>query len=222
MINLLNWVIPRKGLVINFDQWKPGNPLWVTGSSGDGKSTVAWKLARQYHAEVITSDIVLCRLGWTEDKFNSFLNGTSKDADAFKMKATGSPAMDYVMMYPELPHGQKDPETKCIIDSVVVPEVLKFYKWLMTELESNPKYRDKLYIIEGCDICKLDPEVMKHKPLILLGGSRLISFWRRVRRNCEEKGCSKLTSIRKYMRKYNIQNKHLDLDKEAFRKALKR
>ena len=219
MSKIMDWIYLRKDLILNISEWGPGNPLWITGASGDGKSTMTEKLAEEMHATVITSDIVLCRMGWTKEKVDEHLSGnfTSKGADAYKIDFNNmTPAVKYVLSHPELPYGQKDPITKCIKDEVVIPELLKFYGWLMEELKDD----DKMYIIEGCDICHMDPEVMINKPLIVMGGSRLRSFYRRCKRNCEEKGCSMLTSVKKYIRKYKIQNEKLDDSKDHFRHSL--
>ena len=55
------------------ENWAPGDPLWITGSSGDGKSTLAEKMATENHAIVINSDIVLCRMLWTKEKYEKVL-----------------------------------------------------------------------------------------------------------------------------------------------------
>lgn len=42
-----SYIISKKNYEINMDKWKPGTPLWITGSSGDGKSTYANQLAKE-------------------------------------------------------------------------------------------------------------------------------------------------------------------------------
>lgn len=84
----------------------------------------------------------------------------------------------------------------------------------------NPKYKNKLYIIEGCDICLLDPNIMSAKPLIIVGGSRLRSLWRRSKRDSVKKDRSILQSVFKYIKNYNVTNRNLDDHKDNFRKSM--
>ena len=215
-----SWIIQKGDLQINMENWAPGDPLWITGSSGDGKSTLAEKMATESHAIVINSDIVLCRMLWTKEKYEKVLKTkTIPGSDVWKFNLD-SPAWDYVASHPNLPFGAKDPITHSTIDSITQPEIIAFYHWLMVELKSNPKYKDNLYIIEGCDICLLDPNVMATKPLIIMGGSRLQSLWRRVKRNVKDKNASYIESIFKYLKKYNYQAKRLDDDKDNFRRDI--
>ncbi len=99
--------------------------------------------------------------------------------------------------------------------------MLDFYKWLLKELKTNSKYKKTLYIIEGSDICNMDAETMVKEPLIIVGGSRLRSLWRRAKRDSEEKNCPIFKSVSKYVRKYGTHNRRIDDNKDAFRKAVK-
>lgn len=216
-----SWFVTQNDLRINFEQWAPGNPLWITGASGDGKSTLANKLANERHATIITTDVVLCRMGWSQEKFEDMMkNGANADSSAHNMVLASGPAIDYVMAHPELPRNAKDTNTRAFKSEITDPEMLKFCTWLMTELSTNPKYKNTLYIIEGCDICLMDPSIMSTKPLIIVGSSRVQSFIHRVRRDIDGKGRDVLPTIFKHLRKYNLQAKRLDDNKDIFRNAI--
>lgn len=220
-----NWLIIKKDFNINIDQWNTGNPLWITGASGDGKSTIAESIAKDNNALVITSDIVLCRMSWSKEKFENKMNSlnSSSEPNPHKMVFKDSPAIDYVLSHPNLPYNAKDPNTKCIDSKITTPYMIDFYKWLMKELSSNPKYKNNLYVIEGCDICLLDPKLLIDKPLIIVGGSRLRSLWRRAKRNSGEHSSeSMIESVFKYIKKYNLENRRLDDNKDIFRKNIKK
>lgn len=219
---MINWIISRKDVVINIDKWSPGNPLWVTGSSGDGKSTLAREMAIKHDAEVIASDIVLFRMGWSHNKFENFKNGgLAEFANAHGISTATSAAWDYINQHPELPYELMDSKTKIFNNDKLLSEMNKFYTWLMEEM-LKPMYADKLYIIEGSNICGMDPCVMKEKPLIVKGGCRIKSLWRRSKRDSMEKGCSIFKSVCKYIKKYPMQSSRLDSVKESFIAALKR
>jgi len=216
-----SWMVIQDDLRINMDEWGPGNPLWVTGSSGDGKSTLVEQLAAETGAEIVTADILLCRMGWTKEKFDALCQGDIvSGASAHKMHIDASPAMDYVISHPELPWMAKDPKTKHFINEITDPEMIKFFTWFMEESATNPKYKDRTFIIEGCDICLLDPNIMATKPLIIIGGSRLRSFIRRAKRDIDKKGHNTSEAIFKYIKKYNTQNRRLDDAKDNFRDAI--
>lgn len=212
-----------KNLEVNVDEWKPGNPLWITGSSGDGKSTLAKQIVEKNNAVIIASDIILCRMGWKKEKFDDALNGIlNEQAKVHKIDFNDSPALDYVLHHPELPYDQKNPETHSFIPEITDPEMIKFYQWLIKELKENEKYNNKLYLIEGCDICLMDPDIMIEKPLIIVGCSRLRSFFRRAKRDSAEKNRSIFKSMLKYIKKYKYQSKRLDDAKSHFRKEIKK
>lgn len=104
-----NWLLVQDDFKINMDQWSPGNPLWITGASGDGKSTLAKQLAEEYHAEIVTSDIVLIYL---EGNPSSFMKKLNNAKAAHNMTIVNSPALDYINMNPNLPWEARDPVTK--------------------------------------------------------------------------------------------------------------
>ncbi|MDE6040938.1 MAG: hypothetical protein K2F99_05115, partial [Muribaculaceae bacterium] len=205
------------------EQWAPGNPLWIAGSSGDGKSTLSSKLAKEHHATVITTDILLMRLGKSEEEFAAAQKSGKLDSVATQsINWGGNPAWDYVKEHPELPYGLRDPKTKMLIRSIVIPETVRFHNWLIEALKTDPRYKDNLYIIDSCNICEMDPDVMATKPLIIVGGSRLRSYWRRVKRDYAEKGGERplVHSMFKYLKQYNSKYRLLDDNKDNFRAAI--
>lgn len=216
-----NVLIPQGNLEINVDEWRPGNPLWVTGSSGDGKSTLAIKMAKENGATVISSDIVLCRLKWTKEKFYSKISDPNTAKSVFNMDPKNSPAMDYVLSHPDLPYDTKDPITRAYKSEIMNPCMIDFYEWLMDELATNPKYKNKLYVIEGCDICLLDANIMKDKPLIIVGGSRIRSVWRRAKRHSSHTGDSLISAIFMFIKNYDLTFRRLDDNKDAFHRSIK-
>ena len=128
--------------------------------------------------------------------------------------------LDYIDAHPELPYDARDPKTRVLKNEITDPLMVDFYMWLMKELTSNPKYKNNLYIIEGCDICLLDPEIMKNKPLIVVGGSRLRSLYRRAKRDSDAENKSFIKELFKKIKKYNRFNRRLDDNKDAFRKSI--
>lgn len=216
-----SWVIIEDDLKINFDDWKPGNPLWVAGSSGDGKSTLTAKLADEYNATIVTTDALLMRMSMPHEEFLKKINTSDDFTNVHKMSFVDNPVVDYIKAHPNLPSNAKDMNTRSLKSEITNPEMIKLYTWLLHELGNNPKYKNRLYVVEGCDVCLMDPKVMSTKPLIILGGSRMRSFMRRVKRDMEEKGDVNPTrAIFKYLKKYNIQNRKLDDQKDNFRKGV--
>ena len=215
-----NWIIPQDDYIINFEDWGPGNPLFITGASGDEKSTLARKLGKEYSAIVISSDIVLLRLFKTKEAWDNMIQKFQDGyIDSHGINFGDSIGMDYVTLNPELPYGLKDPITKKAQTDIINAELNKFYLWFMVQSSKNPKYKNQLYILEGCNLCNLPPELMATKPLIVVGGSRLRSFIRRIKRNKSE-GAGVLKSIFKYIKMYTTVQKPLDDAKDLFLKDL--
>ena len=200
-----NWVIVRDNFENRIDEWDKGNPLWITGASGDGKSTLARKLSKENNAEIITSDTLLFRMACkNEEEVEEALNNDI--ANAYNVNAVkNSPALEYIRTH-DLPYDIKKGKKQITVKDVQ-PYCNDFYMWLMDELANNPKYNDKLYIIEGSNICGLDPEIMAQKPVIVVDGSILRSLLRRSKRDAAEKERPLILSIWKYLRKYNSHNK---------------
>lgn len=50
-----NVIFNEPNYIINMDKWGPGHPLFITGSSGDGKSTLAKKLYKNEKKRCISN-----------------------------------------------------------------------------------------------------------------------------------------------------------------------
>lgn len=120
-----------------------------------------------------------------------------------------SPEMEYIRNNPSIPWNMPNGEK-------LEQEVCKFYKWFLKEIKINPKYKGKKYIIEGCSVCAMPPNMMSKEPLIIVGGSRLRSLIRRSKRNTAEHGVPLIQSLFKYIKKYNYKTKPLDDRKDKF------
>ena len=155
---------------------------------------------------------------WSIDRFNKFMNGGSdRTAEVHMISTTSSPAWNYVNQHPELPYGIKNTGTK---SDELRMNMIKFYAWLMDEL-IKPEYDNNLYIIEGSDILFMNPFEMMDKPLIIKGGCRIRSLWRRSKRNTKKKGYGMIISIYKYIKKYPETAAIIDSTKENFIKVIK-
>jgi tRNA A37 methylthiotransferase MiaB len=78
----------------------------------------------------------------------------------------------------------------------------EYFKYIITSAKS--KYKDKLLIVEGCDVCEIKPDYIKEQPVIIVGTSRLQSLFRRIKRENEEHSDrSFLSNAIKILRKYN-------------------
>jgi hypothetical protein len=96
---------------------------------------------------------------------------------------------------------------------------IDYIEWIGKYMLDN--YPDKLYIIEGNDICALELEYLCNKPLILLGSSRILSFYRRIRRNVVDEHKGLIYSIHRQIVKYNKVFRRLDRRKEYVYSKLK-
>ena len=56
------WIIPEFNYKINYFDWNPGNPLWITGADSVKEEKLANKLATTDDAEIITSKELVYRL----------------------------------------------------------------------------------------------------------------------------------------------------------------
>lgn len=200
-----NMIIEKDNLYINMDEWKPGNPLFITGASGDGKSTLAEKMGKENDAIVCQTDVLLARITCTKYKF---------DQRKEKYEARISDLdKEFIYSHPDIPW----PDHKLTPEER--PEAfMRYYNqmyvdWIVNESRTNPKYKNKKVIIEGCDLALLDPKVMSTKPMIIFGGSRLKNLFRRMKRSMQH-GNNLIVTIFdqiKYMRSQN------QLDNRKFR-----
>lgn len=211
-------IIPQDNFILNYDKWDYGMPLWITGASGDGKSTLANKLAKDNNAIVVSTDYVLMYIGFTPEEFE---NKIQKLSNEYGLNLENNMlATEYINTHPNLPRGLRDPKTKTYNRNKTVPEMVTYFEWVYNKIRTDTKYRNQKYIIEGCEISHMDPDFFVDKPIIIMGGSRIQSFYRRIKRDNPQNPKALLKSLIKHVRKYPIQNTILDSDKEKFRNNL--
>lgn len=211
-------IIPQDNFILNYDKWDYGMPLWITGASGDGKSTLANKLAKDNNAIVVSTDYVLMYIGFTPEEFENKIQKLSNEY-GLNLK-NNILATEYINTHPNLPRGLRDPKTKTYNRSKTVPEMVTYFEWVYNKIRTDTKYHNQKYIIEGCEISHMDPDFFVDKPIIIMGGSRIQSFYRRIKRDNPQNPKALLKSLIKHVRKYPIQNTILDSDKEKFRNNL--
>ena len=203
-------IIPQDNFILNYDKWDYGMPLWITGASGDGKSTLANKLAKDNNAIVVSTDYVLMYIGFTPEEFENKIQKLSNEY-GLNLK-NNMLATEYINTHPNLPRGLRDPKTKTYNRNKTVPEMVTYFEWVYNKIRTDTKYHNQKYIIEGCEISHMDPDFFVDKPIIIMGGSRIQSFYRRIKRDNPQNPKALLKSLIKYIRKYPIQNAILDSD----------
>lgn len=176
---------------------------------------MAKKLAKENKAELISSDVLLLRVNRPKEKWDESLKKGAIDIHGTDVKLEGDVCYDYIKAHHSIPFGVPNGDK-------LEAEVVKFYMWFMKEAKTNPKFKNKKFIVEGCSICSMDPKVMVNQPLIIVGGSRLRSMYRRSKRNTEEKSVPMIQSIFKYIKKYYPDNARLDTRKENFKRDIKK
>ena len=215
-----SYIISKKNYEINMDKWKPGTPLWITGSSGDGKSTYANQLAKEKKAFLVPLDLFLVRIAKPKEKYDKFLNDTSGT-----VISNGSQMiLDYINKHPELPW--TDPNTKGNWGARGQDSALwnGLFDWLIDASAKNPKYKNKLIIFEGCNICLMPVEKAIKFPFIIMGTSRLDSSLRRIKRDRKEHDDYSIFKIiyREFKRSTNGSIADLNKAKDNFEKGLKK
>lgn len=205
---------------INLDEWAPGNPLWITGSSGDGKSTFAIKKAKENNAFLVPLDLFLVRIAKPKEKYEKFLNDKSGT-----VVSNGSEMIkEYIDAHPELPwanpstKGNWDPQSKS-------PKLWNdLFDYLIKNAKDNSKYKNKLIIFEGCNICLMPVEKAKKLPIIIMGTSKLTASKRRIDRDKKEHSDYSMLKIlfRELKRANGESLKALNKAKDDFKKDLKK
>lgn len=197
---------------INIDKWGPGNPLWITGTSGDGKSTLCNKMANERsNSLIVHTDTFLCRVSFTKEKYER------KRASWINNKTVGDEmSYEYIDLHPELEYDMKDKNRNFTNPDKFKKYFTDYAYWIMEQAETNPNYKNKNIIVEGCDICLLDPELMSTKPVIVIGGSRLRTAFRRVKRDIQTDDKSTIEAIFKEIKREKSYINRLNKEKETF------
>lgn len=209
----------KNNLELNLDEWKPGNPLWITGTSGDGKSTLAKEYARKYNACVVETDTLLLRIGCTKEKFESMVTSSKTDPKLSMVNPDiAIIGMEYVKTHPDLPYGL---DWTVVDESVLEPYFMDYFDWIMSISKTDKRFRNKKIIVEGCDVMYIPPIVMKERPLIIIGCSRVRAALQRAHRE-HSQGMDYLPALIKVIRRYNTSVRHLDDSKDQYWKDIRR
>ena len=211
------YIISEKNLELNLDKWGPGYPLFITGTSGDGKSTLAKKLGKQYGTEVVSTDVLLTRVTYDEEKWNQKMNSSSFRESVFHNCQLG---VDFINEHPDLPRGIRKVGGTWSDSSMYEPYFQLFFNWIFEQARNNPKYNNKRIIVEGCDICLMDPNIAAQMPLIVIGCSRLQSSWRRIKRDVIVDNHSFIDSVFREIRRSRGYIKELNRSKDLFKKRI--
>lgn len=215
-----SYIFSRDNLEINTDKWMPGTPLWITGTSGDGKSTLSYKLAKEHNAIVVSIDYVLLRLTKSKDKFELLRR---KMGDIYDKNNIGLQLSEnFVNMHPEYPRDLGNLITGSEADNIASKCFNEYFRYIMTEAQENPLYNNKMMIVEGSNICYMDIDILVQQPLIILGCSRLRAFIQRYKRERSaindgfrtKDDLSAIGTILKLIRKYKDYGKDLDDKKD--------
>ena len=191
------------------EEWGPGNPLWITGTSGDGKSTLAGKMMKEKRNTLLVhTDTLLVRLGRSKEKFEAKVAKRGYDVG-------DEMSLDYILQHPELPYSMRAENGLWPSKDIMDKYWKDYFYWIMEHAKSDPKYKDKNIIVEGCDITTLDPELMITKPVIILGGSRLRTSFRRVKRDLGD-GDNIFYALYKEVKRTNAYINKLNKEKEDF------
>ena len=212
-------IFDHDNLEINMDKWKPGNPLWITGSSGDGKSTYSNKLAKEHNAYLVHLDLFLVRIARTREKYEKVL----KDTSGTVIGNGSEMVLDYINQHPEIPWSDTMPGgwSPAGRDPKLWNDL---FDWILKNAKTDPKYKDKLIIVEGCSITLMPVEQAIKLPVIIMGTSRLTGAIRRLKRDRNEHADYSIFKLlfREYKRETGKSLQALNKDKDSFEKNLKR
>ena len=208
-----SYILSKDNLEINLDEWKPGNPLWITGTSGDGKSTLARQMADDKRGIVISTDYVLLRLTKTKEKLDSILARPST-ASSLGSSEGVELSIEFINKHPEMPSGLGSGPNA----TTALSKYFKmFFTFLLDKAKTDSRIKDKYVVVEGCDITYMDIELAATLPLIIMGCSRLRAFIHRYKRErSATDNLGPFATIWKLVRKYTKYGKALDDEKEKF------
>lgn len=209
-----SYVIPEPIYKINMDKWGPGHPLWITGSSGDGKSTLAKEYCNKFsNTALVTLDWLLIRLRYPKEKyFRKVVNNPKTQEKDFII-------VRFMNEHPEIPYelglGQYNHYDE------VNYWYNTFFDWLLKEAKTT--YSKYNIIVEGCDIALYgNPKVFAREPLIIMGTSRMQGKIRRIKRDIEtstDHDMSLLEAIKREMKRDYV--KDINKSKDNFKKMIK-
>lgn len=210
-----NVIFNKPNYIINMDKWGPGHPLFITGSSGDGKSTLAKKLYKnEKNGALVTLDWLLIRLCYPRDKYYKKVvnNPYTQEHDFIIVR--------FLNEHPEMPwelgigvSSDAHPNHKIVSYWYNV-----FFEWLLKEAKTT--YSNYKIVVEGCDIAVYgNPRIFANEPLIVMGTSQLQGKINRIHRDHKDCGNPLIDSIKNELNRDHI--KSLDNHKEKFKKMIK-
>lgn len=161
----LNYIFTNNDICFNFDNWENGtsNALFIIGLSGSGKSTLATNLLTYYNCEYVTFDIF------------------RKNFNVSWLKEC------YPLMYRYFVEIDKSGEIDIANKNIIVKELLKFLKWLISENKER-------VIIEGDELLKIfiNSNIKHHKellkiPIIFKNTSILQSIYQKLKKDYKKR-----------------------------------
>ena len=210
-----NVLFNEPNFVINMNKWGPGHPLWITGTSGDGKSTLAKKLyTEEKNTALVTLDWLLVRLCYPREKyFRKVVNDPVTQKQDFII-------IRFINEHPEMPWelGIDIATDKNPNRDIATFWFNKFFQWLLEE--SKTSYYKYKIIVEGCAIAAYgNPRIFVNEPLIIMGTSQLQSKFNRIHRDHTDSNKDLLTSIKNELKRDYIND--LEKQKRDFKKMIK-
>lgn len=157
-------IFNKDNFCYNVDKFESGesNVLLVTGLSGSGKSTIATKIAKEVHAEVIELDVFEHCYGFNDDN----------------LKQAGEVFYEYLSKHPSLWESLKKKE---IHGKELEKEIGKFVHFVLSWCKTR---KETKWVVEGVQIYSfLTADEVKRYPLIIMGTSAKNSVLQRFKRN---------------------------------------
>lgn len=187
---LEQWVIPGFDYKLNYLDWNPGKPLWITGTSQFKMSKLANKLANSDDSTVINSKLLYYRLTLSPEEWNDLSHG--RDVKAVQkddiLNLMDNPLLDYINDNPDLPYNLTE-------ENEINNQMVLFYRWALKNLTQDIRYNKELYIIEGPWISYMDPSVMSKQPIIVVGSNKLTEIIKKAKTDSEEDDIPFLVSV---------------------------